>query len=328
MMPEMYIDPTATSAPLTIWSNAPFPAALTADVRRALQPHRLVEQPKDAATTLLGEADVAVGQPDPQEVIESSRLRWVHLTAAGYTPYDNAAVRQALAWRGGVLTNSSSVYDDPCAQHVLAMMMALARQLPQAWADQNGPRNWPQMPLRGTARLLNGQTAVLFGFGAIGRRLAELLSPLRMNVIGVRRSATAPEPIPVVSPDAADEWLSRADHVVNVLPGAAGTDRFFNAQRIEAIKPGAIFYNIGRGSTVDQAALLSALRSGRLAAAYLDVTDPEPLPADHPLWSAPNCYITPHAAGGHTDEPERLAQHFLANFRRFTAGEALNDRVF
>ena len=93
------------------------------------------------------------------------------------------------------------------------------------------------------------------------------------------------------------------------------------------MKPGAIFYNIGRGTTVDQTALLNALKSGRLSAAYLDVTDPEPLPKDHPLWSVPNCYITPHTAGGHAEEFERLATHFLNNLKRFEEGKALVDRV-
>ena len=88
-----------------------------------------------------------------------------------------------------------------------------------------------------------------------------------------------------------------------------------------------MFYNIGRGTTVDQSALLDALHTGKLSAAYLDVTNPEPLPPDHPLWSAPNCYITPHTAGGHHDEFERLARHFIDNLRRFERGEELVDRI-
>jgi phosphoglycerate dehydrogenase-like enzyme len=93
------------------------------------------------------------------------------------------------------------------------------------------------------------------------------------------------------------------------------------------MKPGAIFYNIGRGATVDQEALVAALRSGRLGAAWLDVTDPEPLPPGHPLLRAPNCFITPHTAGGHHNEFEMLARHFLDNFRRFINGAPLRDRV-
>jgi phosphoglycerate dehydrogenase-like enzyme len=100
-----------------------------------------------------------------------------------------------------------------------------------------------------------------------------------------------------------------------------------SAARLALMKPDAAFYNIGRGTTVDQAALLTALREGPLAAAYLDVTDPEPLPPTHPLWDQPNCFITPHAGGGHRGEYERLIRHFLDNLQKFEAGERLNDRI-
>jgi phosphoglycerate dehydrogenase-like enzyme len=100
-----------------------------------------------------------------------------------------------------------------------------------------------------------------------------------------------------------------------------------NTQRFAVVKPGARFYNIGRGTTVDQDALLRVLESGTLALAYLDVTDPEPLPSEHPLWTAPNCYITPHTAGGHKGEFERLVQHFLGNLRLFEQDEALRGQV-
>ena len=121
--------------------------------------------------------------------------------------------------------------------------------------------------------------------------------------------------------------LAEADHVVNILPESAATKRFFDQARFARLKPGAVFYNIGRGATVDQDALLGALRSGRIGAAWLDVTDPEPLPDTHPLWAEPNCFITPHVAGGHTGEACTLVRHFLENLERFTQGEALVDRV-
>jgi phosphoglycerate dehydrogenase-like enzyme len=93
------------------------------------------------------------------------------------------------------------------------------------------------------------------------------------------------------------------------------------------MKPTALFYNIGRGPTVDQAALQTALETNAIAGAYLDVTDPEPLPPDHPLWKLPNCWITPHTAGGHDDEFLRLFRHFLVNLRRFETGEPMLDRI-
>jgi phosphoglycerate dehydrogenase-like enzyme len=114
---------------------------------------------------------------------------------------------------------------------------------------------------------------------------------------------------------------------MNILPDNPETRGFINAHKFAVIKSSAVFYNIGRGTTVEQDALLAALQSGQIGAAYLDVTDPEPLPAEHPLWTAPNCFITPHTAGGFDREPEALVKHFLANLDRFVAGGDLRDRV-
>ena len=325
-----------STAPLTIWCNANLPAADLDHLRRSLAPHQLVPSTASAASNLhpgqpdpaLAQSDVAFGQPDPQQVIDSPAVRWVHLTSAGYTRYDTDPFRHALRARGGAMTNSSSVYDEPCAEHALAMILSLARGLPACLDDQRGPRRWLDGSVRRSSYLLDGQTILIYGYGAIGRRLAELLGPLRMRVTGVRRRpAEAGEPVPVVTPEAADGLLPSADHVMNILPLSDHTARFFDAGRLAKLKASARFYNIGRGGTVDQSALMVALSDGRLAGAYLDVTDPEPLPADDPLWSLPNCWVTPHVAGGHAAEFRRLADHFAANVRRFTAGEPLLDRV-
>ena len=321
-------------APLTIWCNARLPADVMDHLRRGAEPHRLV--PAATATSnlhpggpdsALAGADVAFGQPDPQQVIDSPAVRWVHLSSAGYTRYDTDAFRAALTARGGTLTNSSSVYDAPCAEHVLAMILALARQLPQGWANQRDDHAWPGDVHRRASYLLGGQRVLIYGYGAIGRRLAELLAPLRMDVTGVRRRTDGAEPVKLVTPEAADALLATADHVVDLLPLSDHTAHFFDAARLAKLPPTARFYNIGRGGTVDQAALTAALQSGKIAAAYLDVTDPEPLPPTDPLWTLPNCWITPHAAGGHDTEFRRLADHFLANLRRFAAGQPLVDRL-
>jgi phosphoglycerate dehydrogenase-like enzyme len=242
--------------------------------------------------------------------------------------FDMLAIWQA-AWqgRGGLLSTSSGVYAEPCAQHVLAMMLAESRRLPQAHEVQRTDRSWPGDELRRQSRLLRGQTVLLLGCGAIARRLVELLAPFDMRIIAYRRSIRGDEPCPVVCGTELAQWLPQADHVVNLLPANEQTRRFVSRERFEQMGRGAIFYNIGRGTTVDQDALLEALHSSRLAAAYLDVTDPEPLPPQHPLWREPNCHITPHTAGGHDDEPRRLVRHFLENLRRFTSGEELLDRV-
>jgi len=319
---------------MTIWCNASLSTDAMELLERDLSPHRLVQS--DRATSnlhvagpdpLLAQAGIAFGQPDPQQVIDSSNIKWVHLTSAGYTRYDTDEFRQAMRARNATMTNSSSVYSEPCAEHALAMVMALARQLPQALDDQRGKRSWPITPLRANSRLLSEQSMLIYGFGAIAKRLVQMLRPFGMKLTGVRRHATGDEGIPIVTPQQADALLPRVDHVMNILPASPHTDHFFNAKRLSLFSPGSLFYNIGRGSTVDQQALGDALAANRIAGAYLDVTTPEPLPPDDRLWSLPHCWITPHTAGGHRDEAIRLVQHFRQNLGLYTAGRKLLDVV-
>jgi phosphoglycerate dehydrogenase-like enzyme len=325
---------TAVPSRLTIWCNAKFTPAALDELKRGSSNHRLVLSASTTGNLAstgpdrdLETADVALGQPDPGQVMSLPRLGWVHLTSAGYTRYDRDDLRTAVRARGAAVTNSSAVYAEPCAEHVFSMMLGLARRLPQCVVDQQSTRPWHAAEHRIRARVLAGQTAVIVGYGAIGRRLAELLAPLRMDVVAVRRRPAGDEGVRVVPQEQLDALLPRADHVIDILPDNAGTVRFFDALRIRAIKPGGSFYNIGRGTTVDQDALRAALEAGKLSAAYLDVTDPEPLPPDHPLWRAPNCFITPHTAGGRHDEFEQLVRHFVANLRRFETARPLLDRI-
>lgn len=322
-------------SPLTIWCNAAFPETVQQWLVSQIGEHQLVMPPLlqtsnlavGGADPLLADADIAFGQPDPSQILNLPRLKWVHLTTAGYTRYDRDDLRSALGSRGAQLTSSSWVYEEPCAQHMLAFMLAIARQLPAMVVEQQTEHAWRQAHHRARSVLLQGQSAILYGYGTIARRLTEMLMPFQMNLVGVRRTVKGDEPIEMVRTEEADARLEHADHVVNILPAAKGTDHYFNAERFARMKSGAVFYNIGRGNTVDQTALLTALRSGKISAAYLDVTDPEPLPKDHPLWTAPNCWITPHTAGGHTQEFQRLALHFVQNLKRFLGGEKLVDRV-
>ena len=236
-------------------------------------------------------------------------------------------MKEALRARGAILTTSSGVFADSCAQHVLAMMLALGRQLPQSLRDQWTDRSWHYTERRYDSRLLTGQTVLLLGFGAIGRRLAELLAPFGMTLLALRRQTRSERAVRVIAAENISSALAEADHVVNILPENDETRGYVNARRLACCKPGARFYNVGRGTTVDQRALLEALESGRLGSAYLDVTEPEPLPPEHPLWTAPNCFITPHTAGGRHDQDEALAEHFLKNLAAFERGSAMADRI-
>jgi phosphoglycerate dehydrogenase-like enzyme len=269
-------------------------------------------------------ADIVFGQPDPDALAQSTRIRWFHLNGAGYTRYDTPRVRHAMRARGVLVSNSSSVYSAPCAEHVLAMMLALSRRLPQVWRRQQQGQLGKTPELRVGCDILEGHTAIIFGLGAIGRRLVELLGPLRMNLIGVRRRPDGDDVIPVVTASQADTMLHQADHVINALPETTDTARFFGRDRLQKLKPTAVFYNIGRGATVDQPALHGWLEKNPLAAAYLDVTTPEPLSADDPLWKLPNCFTTPHIGGVHASQYARIVRHFLANLQKYERHEPVD----
>lgn len=322
---------------MTIWTNHGFrPEALELFQQGlAAAGHRLVHSPKSSASVLaagaadpsMNGADVAFGQPDIGDTVRLTSVRWVALSTAGYTRYDTPEFRAAMTGRGTLVTNSSAVFADPCAQQMLAAMLALARNLPSQLRNQDGPREWRYLEDRFTASVLTGQSFLLLGFGAIGKRLAELLAPFGGQVTAYRRTPRGDEGVALVNDAGLPAAFAAADHVVNLLPDSPATKFFMNAARFAAMKPGARFYNVGRGTTVDQDALIAALQSGRLNAAYLDVMEPEPLPPAHPLWSAPNCYITCHLGGGTGDQDVKLARQFLENLKRFEKGEALIDRV-
>lgn len=271
--------------------------------------------------------DVAFGQPDLGAIAEAERLRWIHVSSAGITRYDTPEFRAQAEARGLAVSNSSEVYNEACAVHVLSFMLAQARQIPLGLRTRAASGSPAWQALRSGSRTLRDETVLLMGYGAIARRLAEMLAPFEVKVVAHRRAARGNERLPIVTANGLATALAAADHVVNILPESAETQGFFNEARFAGMKPGAIFYNIGRGATVDQDSLVATLRSGRLGAAWLDVTEPEPLPDSHPLWAEPNCFITPHVAGGHTGEAKTLVRHFLKNLERFVRNEPLADRV-
>lgn len=320
---------------LTIFSDSPLSDAAKELLSTGVAPHQILYPQKTPASVLskggadpgLAAADIAFGQPDVAGVLGSERLRWIHITSAGYTRYDTPGFRAAAAARGLLVTNSSTVYAEPCAEHVLAYMLAQSRRLPRALPSRCPPGSDEWNHLRQTSVSLRQQTVVLLGFGAIAAKLLELLAPFQMRIVALRRRPKGDEPVPTITLERLPAALAAADHVVNILPDNAESARFISTERLGWMKPGAVFYNIGRGATVDQDALADALRSGRLDSAWLDVTDPEPLPENHPLRKLPNCYITPHTGGGHRNESESLVRHFLDNFRRYLNGSPLRDRV-
>lgn len=321
---------------LTVWANhelRPGARELFLDSFARLG-CRVIQSAKSSRSVLtegepdatIGEADIVYGQPDPRDVIAHPRIRWVAIATAGYTRYDNDAFRSAMRARGTVVTNASAVFAGPCAEHALAMMMAFSRELPR-YVLSKAAREWNYAEGRYTIETLAGKTVIILGYGAIGRHLRGLLAPFGCRVIAVRRAPRGDEGVEVVREADVASVLPLADHVVNCLPDGANTRRFCNAAFFAAMRPGAYFYNIGRGITVDQDALVAALRSGQVGGAFLDALDPEPLPPEHPLWAEPRCQITPHLAGGHRGQDESLVKHFADNFGRFVRGEPMVDRI-
>ncbi len=320
---------------LTIWTNGKFEPAATRLLLEGTRAHRLITAATASTSVLaagapdpaLATADIAFGQPDPADCLRQARLKWVEVSTAGYTRYDTPEFLEGFRARGAAFTNASGVFSDPCAQHVMAMMLAFGRQLLMSHRDQLTDRSWHYEERRYHSRLLTGQTVLLLGYGAIGRRLAELLAPFGLTLYALRRQTRSEAGVRIVPETELTRVLPLADHIVNILPANAATNGYVNARRLACCKPTAKFYNVGRGSTVDQPALAEALRTGKIAAAYLDVTEPEPLPPEHELWTTPNCYITPHTAGGRHDQDETIVRHFLANLAAFESGGAMTDRV-
>ncbi|MBX2810397.1 MAG: D-2-hydroxyacid dehydrogenase [Myxococcales bacterium] len=309
----------------TVWTNHKTSESLAAVLKARVEARGWVcLQAEDAKAT---DAEVLLGQPSLQALRDCPKARWVHVTSAGYGRY--TAAQAEFETRRITLTKSSEVFAMPCAQQVLAYMLAQSRQLPAAFESQRSHRHWAHGTIRGNTRVLEGQRVAIVGYGQIGTCLAQLLGPFNMRIQGLRRNPGPADAFPMhqLGSYEGDSCLGQADHVVNLLPGVESTARFFDPRRIGKLKAGSVFYNMGRGSTVNQEALLNALRSGQLAAAWLDVTDPEPLPPEHPLWVTPNCYITPHTGGGRQDEAATILRHFLDNFDRFVDGEPLVDVV-
>lgn len=319
---------------MTIWTNHRFDAADFDRFTREAAPHRVVVSQVTSKSNLVAgardpaalDAEILYGQPNIQDVLESTKVQWVQLTTAGYTRFDDPKILGAMRDKGIAFCNASKLYDEPCAQHVVAMLLASARAIPQCAREQIN-HSWNYLPLRAQSFLVGGQKIAIVGYGAIARRVVELLAPFNVSMTAFRRSVRGDENCPTLPTDQLDDYLPHADVVINILPSSPSTTNFFSAQRLAKFKPGAIYINIGRGDTNDQDALAQALHDGRLSRACLDVTNPEPLPKDHPLWSAPNLLITPHTAGGTFDEPRRMLDHVLTNLRRFERGEKLVDRI-
>jgi phosphoglycerate dehydrogenase-like enzyme len=274
------------------------------------------------AARLAGSVDAALGFCEPEVLAAGRRLRWIQLYTAGAGP---CAAEPLVRERGLVVTNMQRISGPEIAEHVMAMLLVLNRGF-LTWLPQQQRAEWRPgaVPLP-RLRELRGRTLLVVGLGGIGTEVARRASGFGMRVTATRASA-APKPDFVAyvgAPAELDNLASQADVVVNCTPLLPATTALFDDDFFRAMKPGGYFINVGRGQSVVQADLVAALKDGRLAGAGLDVTDPEPLPADDPLWTAPNVVITPHVSAGSDRVFDRVFLLARENLRRWTAGEPL-----
>ncbi len=257
----------------------------------------------------------------------SSGLRWVHIHSAGV----DRQIYQDLLARGVQLSTSSGANAQVVATVALAGLLALARRFPMLMAEQQS-RQWiplmgPRMP-----RDLPGQTATIVGWGPIGQTLGRWLQSLGLQVVAVRRRVDAAphEPtdgVQMVSFEQLPSVWPRTDWLILACPLTDKTRQLVDARSLAALPAGAHLINVARGEVVDQEALVSALQSGHLGGAFLDVFAHEPLPADSPLWAMPHVMVTPHAAGHSDGNENRVAQMFLDNLRSWVSGQPLRNGV-
>ena len=269
----------------------------------------------------LAAATVIFGWPRPERMREAVRLKWFQTMWAGTDEYEG------MLPEGALFTSSSGSNSRSVAEHMLAGLLALCRRLP-AYRDGQRAHQWKDL---GKMRTVLGATVLVVGAGNVGSAFAELCQGLGARTVGLKRRVTGPvrgfDEVGTI--DDLDGLLPKADVVALTLPNSPQTVGLINGARIALMKGDAILISAGRGSVLDQDALARAMTAGKLWGAALDVTLPEPLPADSPLWEVPNLLITPHVAGGMRLEITRRKCVELAqeNLRRYLAGEKLANLV-
>jgi phosphoglycerate dehydrogenase-like enzyme len=258
-------------------------------------------------------------RPQIESVLEDAgRLRWVFTRGAGMDSQPLERYRE----RGVVLTNGSGLVAGPIAESLVLAMLAAAKRFPDLVRAQDRAEWLRRPPGFGE---LDGTRALVLGYGEIGRAAAARLAGFGVEVVGVRRRPSN-DPV-VIGPDQWRRRLPEFDWVLVTVASIAANRHLVGAAELAAMKPGAWILNVTRGWIVDQAALLEALQAGRIGGAYLDVTDPEPLPPDSDLWRLPNVIITPHASWASRRFGERSAELFLDNLARYEAGRPLRNIV-
>jgi phosphoglycerate dehydrogenase-like enzyme len=312
--------------PFELWHA---PAWLRERLQKEFPDVRVVQlENYDRVPEEIADTDVFIGWSlRPEQFRSAKRLKWIHSPAAAV----HQLMFPELIGSNVVVTNSSPVHGPVVAEHAIAVLVALAKRLPQAMRYQ-AKKKWAQALLwneRPRPREVEGATVAVIGVGGIGGEFIRRAKALGMNVLAVRQNAAkgtagADE---VYSAAQLDQVLPRADYVLLSTPVTPATSALINAERLAKMKADAYLINVGRGTLVDEPALIDALKAHRIAGAALDVFEEEPLPEESPFWSLDNVLITPHTAGVTEGLWERHYNLIAENLRRFNDGRPLLSEV-
>lgn len=281
--------------PFTFWRPQP---VISQTLRERWPQMNVVHLPDyDELPAELPDTDIFVGYSlRADQLVHAKKLKWIHSTAAGVAQLMYPELRDS----GILVTNPSGIFSPPMAEHTMGLLIALARNFPDSVRHQDRC-HWGQQDIWDKPQHLtelSRQILLIVGFGSIGRELAKRAQSFDMRVWGVTRSGRSDSrhAEKIVPASQLEEVLPHADYVVIAAPETSATQRLIGARQISHMKRGARLINVARGSVIDQSALQAALETGHLAGAVLDVTSPEPLPHDSPLWRVPNLFITPHTS--------------------------------
>ncbi len=283
----------------------------------------IYRKPKELDKETVQSANIIIGNVSPRLIEASPNLMWLQLNSAGADGY----LREGALHKNTMLTNASGAYGLAISEHMLGMLLSIQKKL-YLYRDNQLSSIWKD---EGNVTSIENSTTLVIGLGDIGGTFAQKMKALGSYTIGVKRN-------PSEKPDYLDELhlikdldslLPNADIVALSLPGNEETSGIMTKERLLSMKKSAILLNVGRGSAIDTNALCEVLNDGHLLGAGLDVTDPEPLPPNHPLWTIKNAVITPHISGlFHLQETlDRIIQISTRNFSRFLAGNSLENQV-
>jgi phosphoglycerate dehydrogenase-like enzyme len=276
----------------------------------------------EAQVRELPDADAIVSWPAREALPLARRLRWVHCTSAGIERI--RFVPELIEMEQVTLTNARGAHAAAIADHCFAFMLALTRNLPALLEDKRA-RRWDRAARSRGVRELSGGVLGVLGAGKIGSEIARrgLGFGMEIRAVDINPAAECPGAAEVWAPDRLDDLLRVADYLAIALPITPLTRGWLGRRELELMRPEAYLFVLSRGGIVDQDALAELLAAGRLAGAGLDATEPEPLPAAHPLWDLPNVIISPHCSGASRQTSERAQQILRENIRRFLAGDPL-----